>query len=104
VHVVSASADKSIGLWDIVTQQIKWAVAGHEGTITGCAFSPGGRYILSVSLDCSLSIWDVSCGGQEVLHREFSAPLTSCAYSPDGRTIMIGDCWGGVHFLDVQER
>jgi WD40 repeat protein len=58
------------------------------GNVSGCAFSPDGRYALSASEDHSLHLWDVA-NGQEV--RQFIGhddPVNDCAFSPDGRYVL----------------
>lgn len=48
--------------WDPSVGVCEATLVGHDGEVTGCAFSPDGQRLISTSLDGSLSFWSVVTG------------------------------------------
>ena len=61
---VSASADKTLKIWDVQTGQCKCTLWGHSLGVTSCSFSPDGASVLSGSWDEKLKIWDAATGAR----------------------------------------
>ncbi|MGH8908290.1 MAG: hypothetical protein ACRD0K_17725 [Egibacteraceae bacterium] len=88
--LVSASADKTVRLWDVATgAPIGQPLTGHTDFVYGVAFSPDGRMIASAGgIDKTVRLWDAATGAP------IGQPLTGhthavwgVAFSPDGRMI-----------------
>lgn len=60
---VSASADGSLKVWDLVQGQELGVLRGHSGPVNAAALTPDGRTAVSASDDGTLKVWDIS-GGQ----------------------------------------
>ena len=55
--LASASADKTIKLWDVATGKIKTSVGGVLQSFTHVSFSPMGDMLLATSNDSTAKIW-----------------------------------------------
>ena len=60
-HIVSASDDQSIRVWDVVTQKQLWKFE-HSYWVRDIAVSPDGAKLVSSSLDDTVRLWDLATG------------------------------------------
>ncbi len=61
-HILSASADGTLILWDAATGERVHRFQGHAGAVHDVVWLPGERQALSASIDGSLIVWDVASG------------------------------------------
>ncbi len=88
--LVSASADKTVRLWDVAAQTEIRALPEQGGPVYSVAFSPDGKSLLTGGGDKTVRLYDVA-DGKEL--RQFEAPqdaVYSVAFSPDGKTAVAG--------------
>ena len=57
-RLASASADKTVKLWNAATGQHTLTLKGHTGRIKSVCFSPDGKRIVSGSFDGLIKVWD----------------------------------------------
>lgn len=57
--LVTASADKTLKLWDVQSGVLRKTFSGHTANVTAVAFAPDMHWIVSGSNDRTLKIWDV---------------------------------------------
>ena len=62
--LASASADKTIKIWNVSDGELIVTLVGHEKGCSDCAWTSDGRYLASASDDKNLHLWDVDSGSQ----------------------------------------
>ena len=70
-------------------RELHW-LEGHEGKVTGVAFSPDGSFLVSGSEDGTVRLWDVS-RGHEVQRLETQSRINTVAYRSDGHYLAAGE-------------
>jgi WD40 repeat protein/serine/threonine protein kinase len=85
-RLASASADKTIRVWDLVNPAAPPLVlSGHEGNIYAVAFSPDSTRLASASGDKSVRVWDLrNPKSQPTRIQGPQAAIMFLSFSPDG--------------------
>ena len=86
--LASASADRTLKLWDSASGMELRTMIGHTDTVKDVAFSPDGRTIVSASADRTLKLWDSASGMELRTMIGHTDTVKDVAFSPDGRTIV----------------
>ena len=60
--IISASADKTIKIWDRKSGKVLNTFMGHNGSVNSLAFSSNERMIVSGSNDKTIKIWNKENG------------------------------------------
>jgi len=61
-HVVSASNDKTVKVWDLQSGQLLRTLVGHSSWVTAVAVTADGCHVVSGSSDNTLKVWDLESG------------------------------------------
>jgi WD40 repeat protein len=89
-RIASASADKTVQIWNAATGQILFTYRSHSESVTAVAWSPDGTRITSGSQDKTVQVWDAATGETFLTYYGHSGLLNSVisvAWSPDGTRI-----------------
>jgi WD40 repeat protein len=102
-HIVSASNDKTVRVWDIAsgktTRIIRGeAASGNWGVIQAMALSPDGRLLAlggqfhasDRTMGSVVRVFDFASGRQEALLKGHGDVVRALAFSPDGKHLLSG--------------
>jgi WD40 repeat protein len=86
--------DGVIQVWDSLTGQERFTLAGHTLPLNDVTFSPDGKWLASGGMDTVIKVWDLET--RELL---FSLPghtssIFSLEFSPDGKLLASGSLDG----------
>ena len=92
--VVSASADKTIKLWNLTNYQEAFTLIGHTQTVLALAISPDGNILASGSADNTIKLWNLRTGEEIQTLLGHNGSVLCLAISPDGQTLVSAsaDC------------
>jgi len=93
-------ADRRIHLWDLRSRTER-TFHGHQGWITGLAFSPDSQALASVGADRTLRVWNVPRGDEKRRFHGSPDRLLSVAWAPDNRALVTGGADGIVRRWDT---
>jgi WD40 repeat protein len=79
--LASASADRTVRLWNVSTGQVEQTLEGHSGWVWSVAFSPDGSKLASTSDDLTIRLWNVGTGQVEQTLEGYSDWVKSVAFS-----------------------
>jgi len=85
--VASASADRTVRLWDATTGAERQKLVGHDDEVSAVAFSPDGQTVASASWDQTVRLWDATTGAERQKLVGHDGAVSAVAFSPDGQTV-----------------
>ncbi len=88
--VAGGSARSALEIRDLGSGERLLRLEGHTRTVTKCAVSPGGEWIVSASEDHTLRLWEAETGAELAKLTGHTDGIRDCAFSPDGRSIVSG--------------
>jgi WD40 repeat protein len=114
-HVLSASEDGTMVLWELRSGRIVQRYLGHEDKVMTARFSPDGEFIASGSRDQTIRLWQVKTGREakkfrldlnawmkiDGQTRGSGGRIHSLAFSPSGKHLLCGSA-SGVWLLEVE--
>jgi WD40 repeat protein len=89
-QLATASADKTVRIWDIEAGEEVICLTGHRDRVWSVAFSPDGGRVVSGSWDKSVRIWDAGSGVELAYLRGHRDRVWGVAWSRDGLWIASG--------------
>jgi WD40 repeat protein len=88
LHILSASADSDIRMWDAKTGAAVGTLEGHTELVFCAAYSSSGSYIVSGSDDRTIRVWDAKTRLALGTLKGHTAGVLSAVYSPDEQHII----------------
>jgi len=86
-QIASASHDLTIKLWDSETGEELASMTGHTRSLTHCAYSPDGRFLVSSAWDKTVRVWNLDNFQSQATITTHSGVVLCCCFSPCGRFI-----------------
>jgi WD40 repeat protein/serine/threonine protein kinase len=100
-HIVTASADRSVRIWDASTGVLLVSMAGHTDRVFDAVYSPDGTLIASGSNDHTARLWDARTGTLLRTLSGHTARVNSVRFSPDGRRLVTASWDHSARIWDV---
>jgi WD40 repeat protein len=94
---LAAGRGRVVALHDVRTGKRLNPSPGHEGGLSGLAFSPDGSRLASADDTGEVIVWNAFTGAA-LVRMEAKGSVRALAFSPDGRRLAAGDGdyqWGG---------
>jgi WD40 repeat protein len=102
-HVLSASHDCTLKLWDLSTGRLLSDAAEPAAAVSAVAVTPDGRHALSASHDRTLRLWDLATGQLLRTFTGHERTVTAVAVTPDGHLAVSGSTNRTLRFWDIGE-
>ncbi|MCX5379500.1 trypsin-like peptidase domain-containing protein [Streptomyces sp. NBC_00091] len=99
--LASASADKTVRLWDAATGTTRTTLTGHTEGVESVAFSPDGKTLATGSDDKTVRLWDAATGKPRSTLTGHTDDVYAVAFSPDGRTLSTASADDTVWLWDL---
>jgi WD40 repeat protein/serine/threonine protein kinase len=87
-HVVSASYDKTVRVWQADGSGAPIVLRGHDDVVRSASFSPDGQQVVSASWDKTVRVWRADGSGMPMVLRGHDDAVTSASFSPAGRRVV----------------
>merc|ERR1719272_2200190 len=108
-RLVTASADCTARVYNVMTGACIAILIGHEGEISKVQFSPNGAKVITASSDRTCRLWSVDTGECLQVLEGHSDEIFSCAFNYEGDTIITGSkdntcrIWKDNFFMPMDE-
>lgn len=87
-HVLTASGDGTIRLWDRFGHEIRQFPA-HTNGVDSARFDSSGNYIVSTGSDMTVRVWDTSSSQEILRFDDFKNHASYAEFSTDGRWLLV---------------
>jgi WD40 repeat protein len=90
VHVLTASSDMTIRLWESLSGKEIRVLSGHTGQVTSLAVDPSGRMAFSGASDNTIRLWDLPKPDPLLELAAGKGLLRAVGMSPDSSLLLTG--------------
>ncbi|MBD2568499.1 eIF2A-related protein [Anabaena lutea] len=88
--LVTASADKTIKIWNSQNYQLLKTITGHQNRVTNISISPDNQMLASGSADKTIKLWRLTDGKLLKTFTGHTDEVTSVDFSPESQIIASG--------------
>jgi WD40 repeat protein len=99
--LASASFDKTVKIWDLITRRVEHTLTGHSDFVYAVAFSPDGKWLVSASKDRSVKLVDTETGKSRFTFSGMDQDVLAVAVSPDGNHVVSAGFDTALHWWDA---
>ncbi|KAG5508155.1 hypothetical protein JKF63_05409 [Porcisia hertigi] len=85
-YLATASKDKTMILWDVMTAK-RLLTFAHPKVVICCCFSPDSKYIMSGCQDRVCRLWDTKRGREWLRYAGHKGIIIAMAFSPNGNDL-----------------
>jgi len=103
-RLASASADKTVIMWDVDRRKPLAKLERHNGAVFGVAFSQDGKLLASASADNTVILWDMDSRKPLATLKGHKNVVYAVAFSPDGKRLVSASEDKTVILWDVESR
>lgn len=86
--LISASADKTIKVWELETGKLLKTLAGNTSFVNAVAMTLDGNFLIAASADKTIKIWDLETGEIAKTLSGHTSFVDAIALSPDGQILV----------------
>jgi WD40 repeat protein len=101
-RLASASADKTIKLWDANGTLLK-TLKGHRNAVWSVNFSPDGKLLASTGNDGTIKVWNAETGTLIKSLQGHNPMLASVSFSPNGKVLSVTSWNGTIALFDLEQ-
>ena len=101
--LASASADRTVILWDVAKREETGTLTGHTGAVNSASFSPDGTLLASGSTDGTVILWDLAKREDRTTLTGHTDGVNSVSFSPD-EILASGSADGTVILWDLAKK
>ncbi|MBW5485745.1 nSTAND1 domain-containing NTPase [Streptomyces bambusae] len=99
--LATASADRTVRLWDATTGKSRTTLTGHTGLVKSVTFSRDGTTLATAGYDGTARLWDPTTGKTRTTLTGHTGWVNSVALSPDGTTLATAGNDDGARLWDA---
>ena len=102
--LVSASADKTLQVWDLSTQAPLYSLKGHQQSVRSLALHPEGKLLASGSDDKTIRLWDLTTQTEIGCWLGHTHAVRSVAFHPNGQHLASGSWDKTIRFWHIPQK
>lgn len=88
--MATASADKTIKIWQVPSGEVIKTFEGHTDAVRYVRFVQDDKLLISVSEDLSTRVWEIETGKQVYFKKDFQKAILAFDVTQDGKFFALG--------------